>query len=229
MQKTTPPGMCVGSTECGMNRTSRLFSLLAVAFIATGFLLLSPGQAAATIISLGDAQVVAGESGYIDVWFEVTDETNSLAAYQLELIVSGPDSGVHFTGFAEPLNAIFPGQEPIKTASRPELPGSIAAANDFIFTGENPIENGTGIIRVLFDTDIGSLGVYDVVVDTNIVRTNFSNGSGELIPIDQFVAGTITVVPEPSSLLLFCGVILAGLFMRRCPSRRILITNEMKA
>ena len=214
MRMNTQPDRSVDLTDYGISRTSKFFSLLAAALIATGFLLSIQGQATAEmIVCVGDAQVFPGQSGFLDVCFEVTDETHSLAGYQVELILSGPDSGVHFTGFAEPPNAIFPGQKPAKTASRPELPGSIAAGNDFIFSGENLIEDGAGIMRVLFDTDIDSLGIHDVTVDTSIARTNFSDGSGELIPIDQFVAGTITVVPEPSSLSLLWGAVVASLII----------------
>ncbi len=214
MQMNTFQGRSVGSPDRGISRTSKFFSLLAAALIATGFLLSNQGQATAEmIVHVADAQVVPGQSGFVDVCFEVTDETYSLAGYQVELVLSGPDSGVYFTGFAEHPNAIFPGREPAKTASRPELPGNIAAGNDFIFSGENLIEDGAGIMRVLFDTDIDSLGIYDVAVDTNIVRTNFSDGSGELIPIDQFVAGTITIVPEPSSLFLLWGAVVASLII----------------
>ena len=216
MRMNTLPNKSVDSTDCGISSTSKFFSLLAAALIATAFLLSSQGQATAEmIVRVGDAQVVLGQSGFLDVSFEVTNETYSLAGYQVELILSGPDLSVHFTGFAEHPNAIFPGQEPAKTASRPELPGNIAAGNDFIFSGENLIEDGAGIMRVLFDTDINSLGIYDVTVDTSIARTNFSDGSGELIPIDQFVAGTITIVPEPSGLFLLCGAAVAGLMMHR--------------
>ena len=185
MRITTYPDRFNDSTDYGISRTSKFFSLLAAALLATSFFLTCQAKATAeVIVGVSEAQLIPGHLGFLDVYFMVSDETYSLAGYQVELILSGPDSGVRFTGFAEPPNAIFPGRKPIKTASRPELPGNIAAGNDFIFSGDNPIEDGAGIMRVLFETDIDSQGIYTVEVDTNIVRTNFSNGSGELIPID---------------------------------------------
>jgi hypothetical protein len=186
-------------------------SLLAIVLIATGALLPVPDRAAAEMmVVVGSAEVLLGETGFLDVSFEITDETYWLAAYQIELNLTGPDSGVRFTGFAEPASAIFPGQVALQTEERPTLPGPTAAANDILLAGENLITDGAALLRVLFETDPDSLGVYHVTVDASIERTNFSNGLGALIPIDEFVAGAITVVPESSSLLLLWGVGVLG-------------------
>jgi len=196
-----------------------------VVLVVAGAVLFAPGRATAEMmVVVGSTEVLPGQSGFLDVSFEVVDETYSLAAYLIELNRSGPDSGVRFTEFAEPDNAIFPGQVAAQTATRPGLPGPIAAANDILPAGENLITDGAGLLRVLFETDLDSLGVYDVTVDTSAALTNFSDGSGALIPIDGFVAGTITVVPEPSGLLLLCGVVLFGLIgCLRWPNRQNVI------
>lgn len=183
---------------------------------ACASLLLSGTATAEMIIVVDNVTVMAGQSGFLDISFDVTGESASLAAYQIEMILTGPDSGVRFTGLAEPDAPVFPGQTPAHTPKRPALPGNVAAGNDYLPSGEDPIEDGARLLRLLFETDPGSLGIYDVTVDPSLVRTNFSDGSGALIPITQFVAGSITVVPEPSSLALLCGVgALAVMVVRR--------------
>jgi hypothetical protein len=182
-------------------------SLPTVVLITVAAVLFGPGRATA------EMRIVVGS---VDVSFEVRGETYSLAAYQIELNLSGPDDGVRFTGFAEADNAIFPGQVAIQTAGRPTLPGATAAANDILLDDENPITDGAGLLRILFESTPGSLGVHDVTADASVQRTNFSDGSGVLVTIDQFVAGTITVVPEASSLALLCGAgVLAVMIGRR--------------
>lgn len=187
-------------------------SLPAIVLIAVAAILCAPGRATAEMmVVVGNVEVTPGQSSFFDVSLQVTGETYSLAAYQIELNLSGPGNGVRFTGFAEADHAVFPGQVAIQTEERPMLPGSTAAGNDILLVGENPIADGAGVVRILFETDPDSLGVYEVTVDANIERTNYSDGLGRLIPIDRFITGTITVVPEPSSLCLLCGVGLLGM------------------
>jgi len=195
-----------------------------VVLVVAGSVLFAPSQATAEImVVVGSAEVLPGQSSFLDVSFEVVDETYSLAAYMIELNLSGPDSRVRFTGFGEADNAIFPGQVALQTTSRPALPGATAAANDILLTGENPITDGAGLIRLLFETDADSLGIYDVTVDTTAELTNFSDGLWTLIPIDQFVPGAITVVPEPSSfhLLWAIGALGIAILMRRVTARAV--------
>jgi hypothetical protein len=152
----------------------------------------------------------------LDVFFDVPSGSYGLAAYMIELNLTGPTSGVHFTQFAEPQNPVFPGRVPKQTASRPPLPGTIAAANDDIPSGEDPILNRSGLIRVLFTADAGSDGDYTVSVDPNLARTNFTNGAGDLLTVSYFIDGNIRVrpLPEPSTMVLLCAVASVGVLSR---------------
>ena len=192
------------------------------AVLAAVLLVLGPRTATAEIIlHVQDAEVIAGESGFFDVFFEVTDGTPMLAGYQIELNLSDADAGIRFTDFGEAEDAVFPGQVAEQTFGRPTLPGPTAAANDFIWSGENPILDGAGLLRVFFEADLGSSGV-QVTVDPDPLLTSLSDGLGTIVPIDGFVAGTITVVPEPSTLIL-CALGCICMFIYGC--RRVLLKN----
>lgn len=201
------------------SRVQRSTFWLAVAFVATSVVLSQPGTTQAELIMrASDVEVSAGDASHLDVFFEVPSGNYALACYQIEVILNDADSGIHFTGLAEPENAVFPGQLAMSTATRPGLPGPIAAANDMLPDGEKSVTNGAGLLRLLFETEPDCRGVYEVIIDANILRTNLSDGVGNLITVDQFVPGSITVVPEPSSLFLLCVgavVVLTGGFLRR--------------
>ena len=200
----------LGRSSGSARRSIRRAVCAVLVAVAVGWL---AGPATAEmIVHVGDASVVEGASGFFDVFVEVTPPQPKLAFYMVELKLSDPTADVRFIGFAEANNAIFPGQIPTQTAARPGLPGRTAAANDFLLAGENPTEDGKGLFRVLFETDPGSLGVYDVTLEADLLRTNFSDGMGAVVPINRFMGGTITVVPEPSSLLLLASVGLMAVF-----------------
>jgi hypothetical protein len=179
------------------------------------------------IVQVGNAQVTEGGSGYIDVFFQFpggTTQTYALAGYVIELDLSGPTSNVLFTQFGEPQNAIFPGSTPNQTLSRPSLPGNIAAANDQLPVGENPIVNNAGLIRVNFQSESGSAGSYNVTIDPTLSRTNFSNGSSILLSdltTIHFQSGTITVNPVPEPTILTLLLITVSLLLFRWKSASI--------
>jgi hypothetical protein len=193
-------------------------------FLILTFLLVFPFSNpvwADLILHVGDATVTEGGSGFFDVSFDKSSGDYSLSAYMIELDISGPSSAVQFTGFGEAPNAIFSGQIPAQTKSRPALPGTIAAANDLLMSGASSILDKSGLLRVNFTAPLGSAGIYTVNVDKSILRTNFTDPNGDFITLPQnnYQAGTITVsaVPEPSALLLLSisGVVGGGYFWRR--------------
>ena len=162
------------------------------------------------VVQVGDAQVTEGGSGYIDVFFQIpggTTQTYDLAAYMIELDLSGPTTKVDFTQFAEAEMPVFPGSTPQQTSSRPTLPGTIAAANDELPSGANTIVDNAGLIRVLFTTAPGSAGTYTVTIDQSPAHTNFTDGNDQLLSgltTISYSSGKITVspVPEPSLIVI---------------------------
>lgn len=190
-------------------------SIAALLSALVGLSIFPDTSVAELILHVGDVTTVEGQTGFVDVFFEVTSGTPRLAGYQIELELSGPTSNVQLQELGEAARAVFPGQVAETTTGRPSLPGFTAAANDFIFPsadnplGENLIEDGAGMVRVLFATDLGSAGVYNVIIDRDPLHTNLSDGLASPIPIDGFADGTITVVPEPSSRSLLVGIGLA--------------------
>ena len=173
--------------------------------------------AADVIITVPDVQVVEGESGSLDVYFSVTSGAPMLAFYMIELTLSDqqgqPPSGVRFVyddpvkkEFGKASNPVFPDTKAVQTPARPGLPGSIAAAYDLLLSGENPIADGAGLLRIPFETDLGSQGIYPVIIETDELRTNLCDGLANPVTIDTFNHGSITVVvPEPGTLVMLLG------------------------
>lgn len=179
---------------------------------------------AETILNVPDVVVSEGQSGVLDLWFDVQGETPMLAFYMIELKLVDRETGqpppvppddpkILFVyedpqekNFGGAPNAAFPGQQAIQTAVRPELPGVIVAANDFLLSGAKPIDDGAKLLRVPFETFPGSVGVYDVIIDTDELRTNLFDGQANPVTIDEFNNGSIMVVPEPSSFVAVLGI-----------------------
>jgi hypothetical protein len=199
-------------------RTLTLGKIFFCVFFTSAFFAFTPQNLFADlIVQVGSAQVTEGASGYIDVFFNVPPTAAfGLAAYQIELDLSAPTTKVNFSQLAEPQNAVFPGRTPLQTASRPALPGAIAAANDDLPSGENTIVNNAGLIRVNFDTALGSAGVYSITIDPSPVLTNFSDGNGvslsDLTTV-SYVSGNITVNPVPEPAVIFMLISLVPLFV----------------
>lgn len=193
-------------------RPSRRFRTLFLTLAVGSAVSFAASPASAELLlSVTSPTVLEGQAGYVDVYFEVPAGEYRLAGYMIELLISGPTDGVRFTALDEPENAIFPGRSPRSTLLRPELPGPVAAANDDLPAGEHLISDGAGLIRVWFETDPGSMGVYTVTIDTHPARTNFSDGQANLLPVSGFAPGAMTVVPEPSTaMLLLLGLIGLG-------------------
>ena len=178
----------------------------------------APGRARAELIlNVSDEVVAPGESGYVDVYFNVTSGTPMLAFYMIELTLTDqqgqPPSGVRFVyddagkkEFGKASKPVFPDTKAVQTPARPGLPGSIAAAYDLLLSGENPIADGAGLLRIPFETDLGSQGIYPVIIETDELRTNFFDGLANPVTIDTFNHGSITVVvPEPGTLVMLLG------------------------
>jgi hypothetical protein len=183
------------------------------------------GQAAAEIIvHVGDARVAESQSGFVDVYFEVHDGPYDLRAYMIELNLSGPAGGVRLTHWGEPADALAPGQLGSQVPGRPVLPGPTAAVWGYFSEGV-PLYDGAGLLRVYFETDLGSAGEYQVSIDPSLLRTNFSNAAGDLLSDltgIRYTSGRLEVVPEPAmaALLGMSAACLAAVQLRRSRRRR---------
>ncbi len=189
--------------------TNRLLGRIGAAVLTVAVLAAAACPASADlIVKISDVTVWAGESGYLDVYFSSATGGEALAAYQVALDVFksalGDQTDVMFSQLT---NATT---NPLFTTSTPYLLGTtlpsthLAAASD-IPAGQNAITAGSGLIRVAFTTSFSSRGVYPVNFDSDPVWTNFTDGNGEDIAGYSnitLVGGTITVIPEPSTLVL---------------------------
>jgi len=157
-----------------------------------------PGRAVAEVmLTVSDAQVTEGESGFLDVYLSVPSGTPMLAFYMIELKLSDqegqPPSGVRFVyddpakkEFGKADRPVFTNTKAVQTTARPGLPGTIAAANDFLLAGEEPIMDGAGLFRLAFETSLGSQGVYSVIIETDELRTNLFDGLANPVTIQAF-------------------------------------------
>jgi hypothetical protein len=175
---------------------------------------------AGVTLNVKDATVTESQEGYVDVLWGVTDGSYDLMVYMVELGISGPGSGVRFTHFGTPDNPVFPGQIAQQVDDRPQMPGSVAAAIDYTIPAQ-PLADGAGVLRAYFETDPGSVGNYLVSIDPDPLRTNFTNGNGQLFSSFtsvQYTPGQLHVLPAPEpptfALLLALGPCLW--FYRRC-------------
>ncbi len=189
--------------------TNRLLGRIGAAVLTVAVLAVVACPASADlIINVSDATVSPGEGGYLDVYFSSATGGEALAAYQVALDIFkstlGDQTQVMFSQLS---NAAT---NPLFTTSTPYLLGTVlpsthlAAASD-IPAGQNAIAAGSGLIRLAFTTTAASGGVYQVNFDSDPVWTNFTDGNGEDIAGYSnitLVGGTITVIPEPSTLVL---------------------------
>lgn len=186
--------------RCVSAAPRRVLNLLCAGLLACLLWLSAEPADAELAVRVMDGAAIEGELGYFDVVFVVSSGTFDLSSYMIELSISGPTTGVQFTHFAEPRNPVFPGSIAESLPGHFSFPGTIAAPYDYLLAGSSPILDGTGLVRIWFETELGSAGVYDVIINPALPQTNFSNDLGELLPVAGFLPGSITVIPEPPTL-----------------------------
>ena len=147
-------------------------------------------------------------SGYLDVVLALPEGENPmLAGYNTTLTLVPSGSGVAFTAVAEADNAAFPGQTPGVIGD--PSPDELWVTDIFqigVPYGETEIADAAGLFRALYEVAPGTVGTFDVQLSWVVLA------DGHAIEYTDFdlVNGSISVVPEPTTLILL-GVSAAGL------------------
>lgn len=140
-------------------------------------------------------------------------------------LLSGPAGSILITGYSPPngvapLGTIWAG-ESVSTGinSPPSLPSAVAK---FSFSVANPVlANGT-VVLLTFDATSAAIGsVFEVNLNFNNLTT--ASDAGGPLPSNEktFLAGTISVVPEPSAWLLMAVSTVSGLIARKLTRFRL--------
>lgn len=172
---------------------------------------------ASVVLRASDAQLTEGQDGFVDLFFEVPSGTYNLAAYTIQVELEGDPAGVRFTAAGLPPNNLLLGEW--WAFDPPSIDDHAVSATDVLLSEfERPITDGSGLIRLFFQTDVGSAGTYTVAVNQDLVLTSFSDGVGNPLFVDaspdwaaiSFEPGALTVralsdasIPEPSGLLIW--------------------------
>jgi len=197
-------------------------SFVATTVFAIG--LMASLQAHANIIvTVGDATLVAGSSGALDVTLTNTGPTTSLAVDAFFFRVSTSDTFVTFTSVntstAPPYifqsNSLF--GPTISTIPPPD--GQLVDASDIALLGVGttlPAGSTVGLGHVLFNVASNATpGVASLVL--NAAGTSLADIAGNDIPISALVNGQITIsnaVPEPPNFALLALSLGAGALSR---------------
>lgn len=140
------------------------------------------------------------QSGQIEVWFG-TDAPGSvdIAGFQVRLFLVGPDNELSITGvsasMAHPYVFAPESSAPLFSI---EPDGQGVTLGDFLDTGLKSIEEGKGIVTLLFEVQPAASGKsYQIQIDTNSEQTFLA------VDQDTFLShtvrnGQVSVVPEPS-------------------------------
>jgi hypothetical protein len=206
-----------------MKRLFFVLAVCAVCSIANADLILNvPSQTLTTPSSQFDFP--------IDVGFVITPPTGNqaLVGYDLYLkVTTSGGSGFSIigvgTGADRPANCVF-STDPAYTVINDPTDGTLYNCSDYLSAGTGTITNGSALLRVKARLQPGATGTYNIAVFTNPsnsldpLNTQFYSGYDiglNPIPITGMISagGTITIVPEPSTLLLLCTCgLVAGLF-----------------
>lgn len=155
-------------------------------------------------------------TGSLEVYVQLTEGTTLPALFGVTTYVSlSPDSsGVSFTDVGKTIDhtyAIADGIGPIvttKTASTIDVSDFVLDEAGFI------MQNNAGLLRIDFEVAPGTAtGKFDVLISTSHAKTFIVDNSDPTIIYyyDVYNHGSITIVPEPGSLVLILLSALAAI------------------
>ncbi|MEM9657301.1 MAG: hypothetical protein AAF961_02975 [Planctomycetota bacterium] len=159
------------------------------------------------ILAVEDVTVSSPGTAFADVFAIIDDNTpRNVAIFNVSLGIEPKGLGVRLENAVEPLvQPLFPGVAPAElgTGDRLRVDGLISGVNM-----EVPIEDGDRLFRLSIVVPRGIPVGMTFDIDFSPTETFLFEGTGEAneVRIDQFVSGTIRVVPEPSAFLFLSGI-----------------------
>jgi len=152
------------------------------------------------------------QSGSFEVYAQVTTEVGeSLSAVigqGVRVELQEANQGVRFTDAVEPMDHlyVFDGEGGFAG----EIKGThdeTADGAEFLFSGSSTLIDGVGLLRVNFEVSGGTVGTFHVNIVEDTRYTNLTDDTFADLDYST-IGGTITVLPEPSTLAL---LLVAGL------------------
>ena len=192
-------------------------SAMTLIAVAVACLSLSLDEAAAELIIMVDDVTISSLTnqtvdGFIDIYFEASgDSVAPLAGYDIAIDLTPSDARVALIGVVNPSgarNPVFPQTPPFDAGSSTDRILATAFVNPGL---EEMIDDGEGLVRVVFRVGVGVTGSFDLRIDSS--NTNLSDAGGSVIAFTSS-GGTITVVPEPATAFLVLGPISFAILRR---------------
>ncbi len=187
-----------------------LLSIAAMGCLAIG----ATGAAGAVTVDVSDTLASPGDTAYVEVFVQVSDTPPEANGFNISLTLPN-GSEVTFGSVVGATVEKTPWTSGIFVS--PVLTGS----GDYLFNiafdsdSDVPLTDGVGLARVpIVIPEDAPLGSYTI----SVVQGNFFAlapvPDGSAFSADTLGTGSITVVPEPASVMLLGGV-LGGLVLRR--------------
>src|SRR5262245_20032101 len=163
----------------------------------------------------------ATQAPSVDVWVDLSEPAaGSIAGFQLELALVGPDNSVTFTGVGAPVS------HPYLFANDSAAPlflisdaGRRVTVGDFLDSGLKDILDGRGLASLQLSVQPQALGkTYEIHIDHSPAHSFLAVDTTHFVPFSAD-NGKITVVPEPMSIAW--GLPCALVWLRHRNKRRL--------
>ncbi len=156
------------------------------------------------VSSLQLAPSSATQNEALNVFFSAPPQLSlDIAGFQLSLTILGPDDSVRFTGVSAPQGKpyLFAPVSTVPFASV-SLDGSRLTFGDFLNSGYGQASNDQGLATIQVSILPSAVGKsYVVAVDLDPTESFLGISSTNLLPVTA-QNGTISIVPEPSGLVI---------------------------